>query len=75
MPGLANFLETRIVSFVSSTLRGPVVVHHFGEHVCGLVLKASPFGGNTFRHEMFVNYIASMNTNCLELDVCIPFLV
>ena len=58
-------LETRIVSFVSSILRGPVVVYHFREHVCGVVLKASPFGGNTFTHvrvhiaiQMFVNHIA-----------------
>ena len=58
MSGLANFLETRIVSCVSSILRGSVVVHHLREHARCSVLEAPPFGGNMYRHEMFVNDIA-----------------
>ena len=65
-------LETRIVSFLSSIQRAGGCTPLWRACLC-LLLKASPFGGNKFRHEMFVNHIASMNTNCLELDVFTHF--
>ena len=59
---LQTFLETRIVSFVSSILRGSVVVHRLREHVRCSVLEAPSFGGNMYSHEMFVKDIAQMST-------------
>ena len=57
-----TFLETRIVSFVSSNLRGSVVVHHLKSMLRCSVLEAPSFGGNIHSHENVCQDIAHMST-------------